>query len=140
MPAHGLCFFRSDDSGSREQSIFTKTDRWIGLLSVCPQSSESELESSLARLAKFKKAEFTGVIEHFLNKRNAARGLYRQTLLSQRNRITAWNARSPGGLRKSERKHQLAFGQLRNGKLLCTQGNEFVCFGIFPLPGAAWFK
>lgn len=50
------------------------------LNSVCPQSSESELESSLARLAKFKKAGFTGVIEHFLNKRNAARGLYRQTL------------------------------------------------------------
>ncbi len=40
--------------------------------------SESELECFLARLAKFKKTEFTLVNEYFFNKHNAARGHYRQ--------------------------------------------------------------
>ena len=52
------------------------------VISVCPQSQESGLESSLARLVKFKKAEFTFVVEYFLNEHNAVRGLYRQTLIS----------------------------------------------------------
>ena len=42
----------------------------------------SDSESSLSRLVKSKKAEFTSVIEHFFDKRNAGSGLYGKTLIS----------------------------------------------------------
>jgi len=42
-------------------------------------------ESSLSRLAKSKKAEFTGVIEHFFDKRNEDSGFYGQTLFMNKN-------------------------------------------------------
>ena len=60
-------------------------------------------------------------------------------LLNQRNHIAARNTRSLGSP-ESKRKHQLTFGQLRDGNLLFTQADDFVCFAIFPLPGAAGFK
>ena len=41
----------------------------------------SVLESSLTRLAKPKKADFTRVNDHFLDKHNEVSGLYRQTLI-----------------------------------------------------------
>ncbi|MEN8248415.1 MAG: DUF493 family protein [Bacteroidota bacterium] len=40
----------------------------------------SDAESSLSRLPKLKKTEFTGVIEYFFDKGNEDRGLYGQTL------------------------------------------------------------
>ena len=48
---------------------------YIGLFSPSV-NSVSDSESSLSRLVKSKKAEFTYVIEHFFDKRNADSGLY----------------------------------------------------------------
>jgi len=47
---------------------------------ICPLNRVFELESSITRLAKFEKCEFTGVNDHFENEHNAVIGLYRQTL------------------------------------------------------------
>ena len=45
-------------------------------------NSGSGSECSLSRLAKSKNAEFTSVIEHFFDERNAESGHYGQTLFS----------------------------------------------------------
>lgn len=47
---------------------------------ICPLNRVFELESSITRLAKFEKCEFTGVNDHFEDKRNDENGVFLQIL------------------------------------------------------------